>query len=287
MKMYLIFILVLVASVVLFQNCSKEFKPIDNSSEYFSAVNELESNFDKKYLTNLINSEEIVFDSMNLNSYSKNLFFQEATFFIIRKQNFNNSSLNLTVDADQITSLAVESDFVTLTHEAPSYNFSRVRLPLKSATMPLIISGRVGKDPKNILLMINGDFATVPIESKGNPVNYSYLETAIQTLNTDRVIIFNRALEPSEMNVYSRYLGRQYDIQITTSVNTPEFFFWDNSENNQFLFVKSILSQKCFACHNSWSNLKENNYITAGSITNNRILVVPKSLKDSPLWFYK
>lgn len=292
MKKILFLSLLLITVVLFFQNCSNEFQPLDEKiygSEYYdtlSTIATMESDFDQKYLQNLINSEDIAFDSLNLSSFKKNLFLEEFTFFILVKNPTLKTKVDITVDQDQKTSLTFDLNMLSLVHEAPANNFSTITHEI-SLNAPVIIAARVGKDPKNMLFMINGEYISKVPQINGNPVLYNFLDSMVESANTDRIIIFKKTLEPAEMNVYSRHLAKNYGIESKTSISTPEIFYWDyNSTNTQFLTVKGILSDKCFSCHNSWSNLTEKDYTLASTNSKNKILVTPKSLKDSPLWYY-
>lgn len=292
MKKILFLSLFLTTVVLFFQNCSNEFQALDEKiygSEYYdnlSTIATMESDFDQKYLQNLINSEDIAFDSLNLSSFKKNLFLEEFTFFILVKNPTLKTKIDITVDQDQKTSLTFDLNMLSLVHEAPANNFSTITHET-SLNSPVIIAARVGKDPKNMLFMINGEYISKVPQINGNPVLYNFLDSMVESANTDRIIIFKKTLEPAEMNVYSRHLAKSYGIASKTSISTPEIFYWDyNSTNTQFLTVKRILSDKCFSCHNSWSNLTEKDYTLANTNSKNKILVTPKSLKDSPLWYY-
>lgn len=291
MRKVLLLLIISSLGLIFFQNCSHEFQPLDENiygSEYITqlrAVSDWEQRSDEKYLSSLISSSDIVFDSLNMDTFKENLFLDDSTFFIVIRNPLTRTFLNLTVDADQKTSLVIDNSNLVFSHEAPANNLTRISYTLPDQKS-VLISGRVGKDPKNILLMVNGEYLNLPIETIGNPMAYNYLDTLIESSNTDRVIIFKRTLEPPEMNVFSRYLAKEYNLTTKTDPNTPDVFVWSNSTNSQFLQVKTILSQKCFSCHNSWISLSETDFTKASIYTKNKILVTPKSLEASPLWFY-
>lgn len=273
-----------------FQNCSSDFQALNDQSQealesQTQSVKEFESNLDKKYLDQLITSKEILFDSTSLDSKNEKLFLQDFTFFIVIRNSQQNSVVNFIVDNEQKTSLIVENSIATLTHQAPEKSFSSIKYSTKTNNDPLVISGRIGKEAKNMVLMINGEFNNPNIEFVGTPINYYYLSTDIESKNVDRIIIFKSVLEPTQMNVFSRYLGNQYSIKTKTNLETPDFYEWDSSSNTQFSEVKQILSKNCFSCHDSWKNLQESDYIKATAFSGNKILVVKKDLSTSMLWY--
>lgn len=283
-------ILALCSVLLLFQNCSSDFNSLDESSysEQF-ALNQralqLEQDYDKKYLASLIDTENIVSDSLNINTNQKNIFLEKSTVFVFIKNPVSKSTVNLIVDHDQKVGLILNEGEVSLIHEAPANNISKTTSTY-DRNKPLVIAARAGKDPKDIFLMVNGEYILPTVQNLGSPIDFSYLETFIETTNTDRIVVFNRTLEPPEMNTFSRYLARLYGVQTKTSLETPDIFTWEGAENALFINVKNILNQKCFSCHNSWSNLKESDYTIGNTFTQQKVLVVPKSLKDSSLWYY-
>ncbi|NUM57627.1 MAG: hypothetical protein HUU56_03300 [Bdellovibrionaceae bacterium] len=284
-------VMLTVASVLLFfQNCSSDFSSLDESSysEQFvlnQRILQLEQDYDKKYLASLIGSQDIISDSLNIKTNQKNIFLEKATVFVIVKKPGSKATLNLGVDQDQKISLVLNEGQLSLLHEAPANNMSKTTLAYDE-TKSLVIAARVGKNPQDILLMVNGEYVLPTVQKIGSPIDYNYLETFIETTNTDRFVVFNKTLEPPEMNTFSRYLGRLYGIPTKTSLETPDILTWDGADNALFINVKNILNQKCFRCHSSWRNLNENDYTVASTFTQQKILVVPKRLKDSPLWYY-
>lgn len=280
---------VLVASVVIgFQNCGGEFQPLDEfkyGSEYARNVveqTELQSYWDNLYDYDILMAKnEIIFDS-RVNSSATYFFAENTTSFFVVTNRRSPSSLSMIVDRDQVLTITVQADSVRLVHEAPASNFSEVSFAI-NPNQPVVIGARSGRDPKNILLMVNGEYRPLTIKQTGAPTNYSYLESKLSLTNIQETLIFNRTLEPGEINVISRQIASQYNIPTKTSSNMPDYLAWSN-ESAYFPQVRTIMRNSCFRCHTAWISLSESGFTTASPYTKNIQLVKPKSLEDSPLW---
>ncbi len=280
--------LVVASVVIAFQNCGGEFQPLDEfkyGSEYARNIveqTELQSYWDNLYDYDLLMAKnEIIFDSA-VNS-SATLFFADNTtsFFVVTNRR-SNSELSLVVDRDQILKVTVQGNAVRLVHEAPASNFSEVSFPV-DPNKSLVIGARSGKDPRNILLMVNGEYKELTVKQTGTPINFSYLESSLSLTNIQETLIFKRAMEPGEINVISRQIASQYNISARTSPNMPDYLAWSN-ESPLFPQVRTIMRESCFRCHTAWISLSESGFTTASSYTKNIQLVKPKSLEESPLW---
>ncbi|MBL7554462.1 MAG: hypothetical protein JNM24_01475 [Bdellovibrionaceae bacterium] len=280
--------LVVASVVIAFQNCGGEFQPLDEfkyGSEYARNIveqTELQSYWDNLYDYDILMAKnEIIFDS-TVNS-SATLFFADTTtsFFVVTNRR-SGSELSLVVDRDQILKVVVQGNSVKLIHEAPASNFSEVSFAI-DPNQPLVIGARAGKDPRNILLMVNGEYRTLTVKQTGTPLNFNYLESSLSLTNIQETLIFKRAMEPGEINVISRQIASQYNIPTKTSNTMPDYLAWSN-ESALFPQVRTIMRNSCFRCHTSWISLSESGFTTASSYTKNIQLVKPKSLEESPLW---
>lgn len=280
--------LIALVIVVSFQNCGGEMQSLDEfkyGSEYAKNIveqAELQSYWDSIYnFDSLMNQNEIVFDSRRDQPSAK--FFVDSTtsFFVVTNRN-TNSSLTMTVDQDQVLKITVQGSKVRLVHEGPAANFSEVTFSIDSSK-PVVVGARAGRDPKNIMLMVNGEYRTFTIQTTGTPVNYSFLENSLAMTNIQEALIFKRAMEPGEINVISRQIASEYQIPTRTSSNMPDYLAW-SSESPYFPQVRALMKNTCFKCHSSWISLSESGFTTASSYTGNIQLVKPKSLEESPIW---
>jgi hypothetical protein len=188
----------------------------------------------------------------------------------------------MTVDQDQILKITVQGSKVHLVHEGPAENYSETSFSIES-NQPVVVGARAGKDPKNIMLMVNGEYRNFTIRNTGKPVNFSYLENKIALNNIQEALIFKRAMEPGEINVISRQIASEYRIPARTSSNMPDYLAW-STESVYFPQVRALMKNTCFKCHNSWISLSESGFTSASSYTGNIQLVKPKSLEESKLW---
>lgn len=280
--------LVAIVVVISFQNCGGELQSLDEfkyGSEYAKNIveqAELQSYWDGVYdYETLMNQNEIVFDSHRDQPSAK--FFVDSTtsFFVVTNRN-SNSALSLTVDMDQIIKITVQGSKVRLVHEGPAANYSEVSFSI-DANQPIVVGARAGKDPKNIMLMVNGEYRTFTIQNTGTPVNFSFLENKISLTNIQEALVFKRAMEPGEINVISRQIASEYQIPSRTSSNMPDYLAW-STESVYFPQVRALMKNSCFKCHNSWISLSESGFTTASSYTGNFQLVKPKNLEESPIW---
>jgi hypothetical protein len=280
--------LVVVSAVLCFQNCASEFQSIDEfkyGSEYAKDIVEqtqLQSYWDRLYDPAALRAQaEVLFDS-KIDPIGKKVFADELTaFFVVTNRNAQ-SSLTLEVDHDQILKILVQGTRVILTHEAPAGNFSQTTFSI-NAHAPVVVSARSGKDPKNIMLMVNGEYRTISIQNQGAPLNFNFLESKIDYKNIQEMTIYNRTMEPGEINVLSRELASIYAIPTRTTADMPDYLVW-STESVYFPQVRNIMRSSCFKCHNSWISLSESGFKTASRHTKNIQLVKPKNLEDSPLW---
>ena len=280
--------LVAIMVVVSFQNCGGEFQPLDEfkyGSEYAKNIVEqadLQSYWDNMYdYESLMVQSEILFDSRRDQPSAK--FFADSTtsFFVVTNRN-SSASLSMTVDQDQVLKVTVQGTKVHLIHEGPAANYSEVSFTIDS-NQPVVVSARAGKDPKNIMLMVNGEYKTFTIKNTGKPINFSFLENRIALSNIQEALIFKRAMEPGEINVISRQIASEYQIPTRTSSNMPDYLAW-SSESVYFPQVRAMMKNSCFKCHNSWISLSESGFTSASSYTGNIQLIKPKNLEESPIW---
>lgn len=280
--------LLTISVMIGFQNCGGEFQPLDEfkyGSEYARTIveqTELQSYWDSMYNYDLLMAKnEILFDS-TVNSSAALFFADNTTSFFVVTNRRSNAALSLIVDKDQVLKITVQSNSVRLVHEAPENNYSEVSFSV-NANQPLIIAARAGKDPQNILLMVNGEYQTLSIKQTGTPINFSYLESSLSLTNIQEAIILNRAMEPGEINVISRQMAAQYNIRTKTSSSMPDYLAWSN-ESALFPSVRTIMKKSCFKCHTTWISLPEAGFTTASAYTKNIQLVKQKNLEESPLW---
>lgn len=280
--------LLITTVIVGFQNCGGELQSLDEfkyGSEYARDIleqSELQSYWDGLYdVDSLMAQSDIIFDSRRDQPATK--FFADSTtsFFVVTNRN-SPASLTMTVDQDQVLKISVQGSKVRLTHEAPAGNSSEVSFSIDSYK-PVVVGARAGKDPKNIMLMVNGEYRTVTVQNTNKPVNFSFLESKLSLVNIQEALIFNRTMEPGEINVISRQMASDYKIPTKTSSNMPDYLAW-STESAYFPQVRAIMKNSCFRCHNSWISLSESGFTTPSSYTGNIQLVKPKNLEDSPVW---
>lgn len=243
---------------------------------------ELQSYWDGIYNADQLKNEgDLVFDSRR-DPADKKIFADEFTVFFVVTNRTRAGVFTLISDSDQVLKVTVSGSKVTLTHEAPANNSSETLFSITSS-QPVVVSARSGRDPKNIMLMVNGEYRSVSIQNRGVPVNFSYLEHQIEVQNVQESLIFSRTMEPGEINVISRQLASEYQIPTRTSSNMPDYLVW-TVESPYFPQVRNIMKNSCFRCHNSWISLSEAGFKTPSRYTKNIQLVKPKSLTESPFW---
>lgn len=280
--------LLLFLTIIFFQNCSGELQTLDEfkyGSEYAKSIieqSELQTYWDSQYDPIKLRSEdEIIFDSQQ-DSLTKKIMFDEVTLFLVVTNRATTSAFSLVVDKDQILAVTIQSTKVAMKHESPAENSSQTYFTVES-NEPLVVGIRSGRDPKNILIMVNGEYKTMAIQNKGIPLNFSYLESVIEVKNIQQALVINRAMEPGEINVLSRQLASEYGIPSKISKEMPDYLAW-SKESKLFPEVRTLMKSSCFKCHNSWIGLSEAGFTTASKHTKNIQLVKPKNLSESILW---
>ncbi len=275
-------------SALFFQNCGGDFQTLDEfkyGSDYaknFTEQSELQSYWDRLYNVDELRSQsDTIFDT-HRDPLTAKFFADEITAFLVVTNRSTTASMTLVVDNDQVLTILVQSTRVTMTHEAPAGNYSQIYFNIDSG-VPVVVAARSGKDPKNVLIMVNGEYRTFSVQNKGTPLNFSYLENRIDLKNVQEAFIIHRTMEPGEINVVSRSLTSAYGITSKTSKDMPDYLAW-STESKLFPQVRALMKTSCFKCHSAWISLSENGFTTASKYTKNLLLVKPKSLPESLLW---